>query len=550
MNAPAVKSLSNSHWDTVAFVLVALFVLGCRLPGCGVMIWHVDEAPSAVIANVILDGGLPYRDSVDHRGPVTCLVYAFIFHVAGRNNMFALHLALTGLMVVLVWLMWRLGRRALSPLGSAFSLLCFGLNSTFGYPAQDLMGFNTEWIVIAFTSAGTLLLWKGLDQRSPLTLGFFSGVCFALACFTKQPAGLNVLAALAWLTCLAWVGPGTGNGHGIPSRQICLLGIGVGMGGLVVATIIAGTFLVTGAWADFSFYAWEYNTKYYMASMPDPQKQKAMFNFLFYKILPTLVPLILLWIKPRRENRWSWGEGIKDWYKLYNVAWWVTSCVAVMLGCRNYGHYFILLLPAGCLLAGWWFESLILVPAAESSEERGDGMRRLRLLIGAVLLAGMCLPAANRSLRYLRQLTAAESPKTRAIVDFVRAETRKNDRILVWGFFPELYTRTDRKPSTRFSYTNFVAGEIPSVKMDLTEAAKWVVPGTQEIFVNEMRVNRPALIIDAYQERWGLELPIMALPAAAEIIAAEYEEISLDTRSPDQFPLPYRVYRRRTGGEN
>ena len=537
----------------VAFVLVALFVLGCRLPGCPVMIWHVDEAPCAVIANVILDGGVPYRDSVDHRGPVTYFVYALIFLVAGRNNMFALHLGLTGLLVLLVWLMWRLGRRSLSPAGAAFSLLCFGLNSTFGYPAQDLMGFNTEWIVIAFTSAGTLLLWKGFDHQSPLMTGFCSGVCFSLACFTKQPAGLNVIAAMGWLSCLAWVGPGIGKGHGIPRQQICLLGIGVAIGGLVVAAIIAGTFLVMGAWADFSFYAWEYNTKYYMASMSPPQKLKATFEFLLYRILPTLVPLALLLMKPRGENCWSWGEGIKDWYKPYIVAWWVTSCIAVMLGCRNSGHYFILLLPAGCLLAGWWFESLILIPAAESSELRGDelrgdGMRRLRLLIGAVLVAGLCLPAANRSLNYLRQLTAAESPKTRAIVDLVRAETRENDRILVWGFYPELYTRTDRKPSTRFSYTNFVAGEIPSVKMDLSEASKWVVPGTEEIFINELRVNQPALIVDAYRERWGLELPITALPEAAEMIAANYEEVSLNTRLPDENPLPYRVYRRRTGG--
>jgi hypothetical protein len=66
-----------------------MFVIGCRLPGLLVPIWNVDEGVTSVVANVLREGGIPYRDSVDHRGPVTYVVYAALFALGGKNNMAA-----------------------------------------------------------------------------------------------------------------------------------------------------------------------------------------------------------------------------------------------------------------------------------------------------------------------------------------------------------------------------------------------------------------------------------------------------------------------------
>src|SRR5262245_3531321 len=83
------------RWLTVAGVaLVVVWMVWLRAPSFPTPIWNVDEGIAAALADKILDGGLPYRHAIDQRPPVTYLVYAAVFAVAGTNNMYAIHVAL------------------------------------------------------------------------------------------------------------------------------------------------------------------------------------------------------------------------------------------------------------------------------------------------------------------------------------------------------------------------------------------------------------------------------------------------------------------------
>jgi hypothetical protein len=79
----------------LAFFL-AIFALLCalRLPLADRPIRDVDEAVSSIIASEWLHGGVPYRDAIDQRGPVTYALYALTFVVAGHHDMHAVHWAL------------------------------------------------------------------------------------------------------------------------------------------------------------------------------------------------------------------------------------------------------------------------------------------------------------------------------------------------------------------------------------------------------------------------------------------------------------------------
>src|SRR5262249_23572201 len=103
------------RWDrlvffTLLFVLLALM----RWPVPQRPILDVDESVSALIANAWLDGGVPYKDAIDQRGPVTYLIYAVVFALFGRGNMTAVHGALLALIFLATWLADRFARR-LSP---------------------------------------------------------------------------------------------------------------------------------------------------------------------------------------------------------------------------------------------------------------------------------------------------------------------------------------------------------------------------------------------------------------------------------------------------
>src|SRR5262245_20406393 len=91
-------------------LLLALVVIA-RAPSLLLPVWNVDEGFTSVTANVIRAGGVPYRDAVDHRAPLTNYVYALVFSLFGRNDMRALHAVLILWIAATAFVIFALGRR-------------------------------------------------------------------------------------------------------------------------------------------------------------------------------------------------------------------------------------------------------------------------------------------------------------------------------------------------------------------------------------------------------------------------------------------------------
>ena len=83
--------------------------IGLRLFFIHIQFFNVDEAVSAVAANAILDGGLPYLDAIGHRGPLTYYAYSLIFAIWGKNHMIAVHWIYLFLTLVITGLVWLTG---------------------------------------------------------------------------------------------------------------------------------------------------------------------------------------------------------------------------------------------------------------------------------------------------------------------------------------------------------------------------------------------------------------------------------------------------------
>jgi hypothetical protein len=59
----------------VAFIVIVALYVALRLPGIGVPLDR-DEGVFGYMGQLILDGGLPYRDAVDHKPPVSFYINA------------------------------------------------------------------------------------------------------------------------------------------------------------------------------------------------------------------------------------------------------------------------------------------------------------------------------------------------------------------------------------------------------------------------------------------------------------------------------------------
>src|SRR5215468_181061 len=92
-----------------AVIIVLIVIL--RAPTLLPSMYTVDEAYYATIANDMLDGGAVYRTAVDTKPPGMYYIYAGIFRMAGRNNLFAVHLLAIFVVVATALVLRRIGAR-------------------------------------------------------------------------------------------------------------------------------------------------------------------------------------------------------------------------------------------------------------------------------------------------------------------------------------------------------------------------------------------------------------------------------------------------------
>jgi hypothetical protein len=465
-----------------------------------------------------------------------------------------LHLGLTALVVAVLCLVALLGRRLYSWQGTSFAVAYFAVASTFAYPAVDLMAFHTEWVVILCECAAVLSCWKALEGGQPSVLGFLSGTLFGLACFSKQPAALDALASVAFVAC--WSFSGLRGSPELTRRRALHVGLSMVLGGAVVATLVSAYFWMHGAWSDFVFYTWTYNTKYYIKAMPLYVRARTMYQVL--QVAPGSMGLGVLaslgafqlashWLARSAERPSS------SWYLLHVSFWAVSSLAAVLAGGRLFTHYFIFVVPSWSLLAGFAFESLAgrLIPldgpeSAPSFPTR-PGLLRAGVVGAAILGGGALVPLVNAGHYFSLIRSSQAGGQLQSLCEFLRRECPPDQKIVVWGFMPEIYVLTDRDPATKYSYMTFVAGIIPGVGVkSRDEALRWRIPGSIETFLDELQVRQPLFIVDCSRIKGhGFELfPLDDFPPLANVLKRHYQlvpEFSQGSATGDGFC----VYKRR-----
>ena len=81
--------------------------------------------------------------------------------------------------------------------------------------------------------------------------------------------------------------------------------------------------------------------------------------------------------------------------------------------------------------------------------------------------------------------------------NYIHKNSKQSDKIFVWGFDPRLYVYAKRDPATRYSDCCYITGLIPWVNAYREiNTDKWIVPGSMDILLYELRKNKPIFIID------------------------------------------------------
>lgn len=505
------RALTVAIWLLV-FVMVSWWL---RAPFLGREIWNLDEASTFTMAEQLRAGEILYRDAADNRSPLVPYLQAGVFAVAGDWNLRAQHLALLLGYGIAAWLLYdlaaRLGRASAGVWAAlAFSVLAFTLPGIL-----DALGAHTEVYLIFFSIFGGWLFVRALPSGG-FSAGVTVGMAFAGSSLCKQPGVLDFTVVLTVLGLLAWRQPADR-----PRLLRLAAGAGVAFTAAWVAT--CGFFWAHGAWDDFVYYTWRFNTELYVPAVPLPERL-AMVQLpvqharSWLPVALVLVPIgvgLAAWPAATSLRSSVRPTPVLAWLTL---GWLVSGFASTMLSGRDFSHYVIQAVPGMALACGLALDWLA----------TGQPWPRRRVgfsILGLLALAGAVGWTAFSVAQLRRRLYPHDDYSHGGLRRLVQRYTESEDSIFVWGYFPEGYAATRRLPSTRFIYTNYLTGLIPWTNLAPEIDTRYaIVPGSWSAFWRDYATRPPALILAA-PGRGYVKYPLLSQPRLRDEVIDRFAQV-------------------------
>lgn len=443
-----------------------------------------DSGVFAYVGQVILDGGVPYRDAWDNKTPAVYYYNALAFLLFGDN----------------LWAIWVIQAFVVFATG----LLCFVLLKTlYGRWRFALVGT----VIFVFQSRHALLIGAGNFTETyallPQVLCLLAGYHFLRGPGWRASVLLGLSAGLAFLTkqntisvALVFFPAMLLSRHPLLYTlrrwwpQVIVIGLaGLLMLGSVALYLQAEGTLEPAIEATFfsptAFHEWVsrgavpiWETVY--TSLTSTAVLVSMGPLAPFAIYG-LVTYLRRGLKSRPQSRSAANKvtfGL--WVALTFVFDMVLANVTNRGGTLGYAHYYVTPMLTYVLM--------VLVPLERLNRQKtpqsGYNKRRVGLLVYVVIVVLGWIPGAVYVLNDMGA-TLFGPPVTHPVAGYVRHHTQPDDTVLVWGASTMINFQTHRHSPTQFSYgyALLVPGEYS--RKNIRE------------FIHDLETARPPLIIDA-----------------------------------------------------
>lgn len=424
------------HGGLRLLLVFALLSLALHLPGLVRPLFDADEATVATVARAINAGAELYHDTADRKPPVVPYIYAGVFRLTGDGELRPVRAVAALTLAVTALLLAREARRREGDAATGIWCGVLFLFATVTFFPSDVQAAGFEVFMLLPITAAVLSARRGRAVQA--------GLWLALACLSKQTAVMTALP-VAYLVLRA--------------------GGWRALGRAAMATVVplAGTALVFGP-SEFLLWNLSGNAGYLGVgdSLGHALLRGLGMTSAFVAFNVVVVGLVVIGAGRGRvtTDLWLWIAG---------------AAVSVFAGLRFYGHYYLQLLPPLVLAAA---------PAIAEARRRWRPLPLLVVAPAVVLVAAGFLPFGTRNVVHYREVAAV-----------IRATTDSDDRIFVWGTYPELYWAGGRLPGTRFVHTGFVTGNTGGRRPGSGRPEDGI-PGAWEMLVQDFSSNRPALVVD------------------------------------------------------
>ncbi len=448
-----------------------------------------DQGIYAVVADTMLQGGMPYRDAWDFKPPGIFLTYAFAQGLFGKSMLAIRLLEVTGL-VATVFGLQRLAQvfferpRAGLVAGALASLVHAGLEFWHTAQPETFGGYLTIAALVVLT------LTPSDRRRWLIALGV--GALFGACALFKPPLGGGILVCAAyWLTREQ----SRGKGLGALVRAGLLLAVGFA----VPILLVLGWIWLRGAWPAFWWTFREFVPGYtklnwsnaHAPSMLYYALEEAFFKFSALSAFGVVAAVAMSPIHARER------EGI----------FLVLGIIAIQLtGITMQGKFFpyhyaatlllisfisglglyklfrrCLVAGAGSLLALASFV-VVAISMRDPVRDLPQGFwERTQLRLSFLLRQSPLLSRADLD-RELSYVADYNLDADRQVALDVRSRTGSGDSLFIWGFEPSIYFLAERPLASRFTY-------------NVPQRTPWQRDFTRRELLKELSLNRPKVIV-------------------------------------------------------
>lgn len=395
-----------------------------------------DEGVFGYIGQVILDNGLPYRDAFDHKPPLVFYLNALALLIVPPTPK-GIHLFLHAYNYLTLIALFYLARVYSQSLPTALWVtFIFAIFSS----SPEIQGFTASTEMYLLLPTTLSLLFAVLTVRKG-RWGFslLSGVCAALAFWTKQSAAFMILFITLYLLLAQMQLPprqGTALIKALKSFLPWTLGF------VLISSIIAGYFYARGAFTEFFYWSFTHSylySKNITLSFSLPRVLEFSLKILKANVLPIGVGLFSSLILIFKKDS-------KGYFALF---FFILSMLATVHGVI-YPHYFAQIAPAVAIIGGFGFAFLI------------DTLRNRKLRVVAVFasaLAILLIPISVNANYYIKDspdefarsfFGVNPFPESVDLAQYILERTTPDDSIFIIGSEPQVLLYAKRKSASSF----------------------------------------------------------------------------------------------------
>jgi hypothetical protein len=442
------------------FVLACLTCIAIRIRLLNLPLER-DEGEYAYAGQLMLHGIAPYKLSYNMKFPGTYAVFAMIMSVFGETTV-GVHLGFLLVNLATVGLVLLVGLRLVNwetGLAAATTYVVLAIN-----PAVMGLAAHATHFVVLFALAGLLLLLRDTNSSSLAGI-FISGLLLGVAVLMKQPGIMFLIFGFFWLLYRERKQP-------LP-RLLFILAVFT-FAALLSLIIATGSLWFAGTLRSCWFWCVQY-ARVYGTSISIKEGWD-----LFLSNIPVIRECWPIWLLSAAGLVIALAKPGK-FRPLFLVGLTIASALAVSMGLYFRPHYFVMLLPALSLFAG--------VAAAHAAATQQVVTRVIAFAIFAI---SMAFPIATRAEYFFRmspvdacRFRYGENPFPEAIkvADFLRENSRSDERLFVLGSEPEIYFYSGRQSATGFIYM-----------YPLTEQQPFVLQMQRQL-IEEVEKNRPGFVV-------------------------------------------------------